>query len=332
MSQSLAGGDRWHIHQLRAHVNISFKFGWNMIVFAFAGYESLLSSLGPGVTRGNFEASRFENGELFITIQTPVRMEHCVILGSIAPPDERLQSFALLAHTLEKEGCLRVTALLPYLAYSRQDKEKPGKSLAAAWVGALLRASGVDEVLTIDVHSQIDQRLFPIPLASLFPAEIFSNAIREFQWTDATLVSPDKGAIPRCQAVNNVLGRPAISIPYFEKQRDEAGIRHVGLFGSVGPRALIIDDMLDTGGTLISACTKLVEIGTREIYIMVTHGLFTGTEWKKLWSLNVERIVCTATVPATQEILEEPRITVLPIVELLREQLALPRKIAATRH
>jgi ribose-phosphate pyrophosphokinase len=246
-----------------------------------------------------------------------------VVLGSIAPPDERMLSLALLAHTLKKEGSPRVTAFLPYLAYSRQDKDKPGQSLAAAWVGYLLQASGVDGVFTIDLHSERDKQLFPIPLISTFPAEMFAHAIKKHHLADATLVAPDNGAIPRCQAVNNALGRPAADIPYFEKQRDEKGIKHTGLFGKVGPRTLIIDDMIDTGGTLISACDKLVQSGTREIYIMVTHGLFTGTGWKKLWSLRVRRIFCTGTVPPTPNILDEPRITTLPIVKLLGEQLAL---------
>ncbi len=292
-----------------------------MIAFAFADYEHLIEALGRVADKGTFEINRFTNGELFAVIRTPVRLAHCVVLGSIAPPDERLLSLALLAHTLKKEGSERVTAFLPYLAYSRQDKDKPGQSLAAAWVGSFLRASGVDEVVTIDVHSERDKQLFPVPLISTFPAEIFANAIRKHQLTDATIVAPDNGAIPRCKAVNKALSRPTASVPYFEKQRDETGIKHTDLCGKVGSRALIIDDMLDTGGTLISACEKLVQIDTQAIYIMVTHGLFTGTEWKKLWSLKVQRVFCTETVRATRDVLGEPRITTLAIVELLMEQL-----------
>jgi ribose-phosphate pyrophosphokinase len=294
-----------------------------MIVFAFADYERLLGQLDPVPQRGAFEIGRFENGELFLSILSPVRTAHCVVLGSIAPPDERLLSLALLAHTLRKEGSTKVTAFLPYLAYSRQDKAKPGKSLAAAWVGSLLQASSIDEVFTIDVHSERDKQSFPIPLTSTFPAELFGHAIKKYQLTDATLVAPDNGAIPRCQAIHNSLGRPDADITYFEKKRDETGITHTGLFGNVGTRALIIDDMLDTGATLVSACEKLVQAGAREIYIMVTHGLFTGPGWKKLWSFRVQRIFCTETVPATEDILNEPRITRLPIAHLLQEQFSL---------
>lgn len=302
-----------------------------MIAFTFSDYEHLIAPLGQFADKGNFEVTRFTNGELFINIRTPVRLAHCVVLGSIAPPDERLLSLALLAHTLKKEGSTRVTAFLPYLAYSRQDKDKPGQSLAAAWVGSFLRTSGVDEVVTIDVHSERDKQLFSVPLISTFPAEIFANAIRKHQLTDATIVAPDNGAIPRCQAVNRALSKATASVPYFEKQRDETGIKHTDLCGKVGPRALIIDDMLDTGGTLISACEKLVQADVQAIYIMVTHGLFTGKEWKKLWSLKVQRVFCTETVRPTREALDEPRITILSIGELLGKQLGLLQNSAVMR-
>lgn len=302
-----------------------------MIIFPFADHLSLFERLGSDANRGSFQIDRFENGELFASVLTPVRREHCVLLGSIAPPDERLFSLALLAHTLKKEGCHKITALLPYLAYSRQDKDKHGQSLAAGWIGSLLQASGVDEAFTIDVHSKRDRNLFAIPLISTFPAELFAKAIRDFQLIDATVVAPDNGAIPRCQAVNEALGRPEAKISYFEKLRVEAGIKHVALFGNVGPRALIVDDMLDTGGTLISACEKLVAAGTRDIFIIVTHGLFTGIGWKKLWSLKVRRIFCTETIPASKEIMAESRITILPIGEVLRDQLSRLQVIAAAR-
>lgn len=300
-----------------------------MVIFAFPGYDSLASQLETAGHRGEFNVGRFENGEIFVRVLTEVRHDHCVLLGSLTPPHERLLSFLLLAHTLKKEGCHKISALLPYLAYTRQDKDKRGESLAASWIGALLSASGIDEVLTVDLHSQRDQQLFPIPLISSFPTELFASAIRRFGLTDATVVAPDNGAIPRCKDVNEALLRPAAAIPYFEKLRHESGIKHTRLFGVVGRRALIIDDMLDTGGTLISACRQLVEAGTREIFIVVTHGLFTGTDWKRLWSLNVQRIFCTDTIPALPAIREEQRITILPIRELLREQLSGLQLIAA---
>ena len=137
-----------------------------MILFAFEAYQAMAAALGKatGLTLGRFRVAHFENGELHIDVHTSVANENCLVLGSIAPPDEQLLSVLLLAHTLKKERARRVTGILPYLAYARHDKDKPGQSLATAWTGSLARASGLDQVITIDVHSERAKALFPIPV------------------------------------------------------------------------------------------------------------------------------------------------------------------------
>ncbi|MCU1299052.1 MAG: ribose-phosphate pyrophosphokinae, ribose-phosphate pyrophosphokinae [Acidobacteriaceae bacterium] len=297
-----------------------------MILFAFSDYDQLSRSLQPDIEeRGKFRVDRFENGELFMQLATAVRSRDCLILGSIAPPDEHLLSFTLLSHTLKKECAHKSIAILPYLAYSRQDKYKPGRSVATAWVGLFFQASGIDEVVTIDVHSEGARRLFPVPLVSLFPAEIFADALKKHQLVDATLVAPDKGAIWRCRMVNRAAGKPDAEVPYFEKQRLDHIASYSGPFGRIAARVVMIDDMLDTGHSLVLACGKLIDAGARQIYIMVTHGLFTGEEWTKLWSLRVERIFCTDTIPPRKDILDELRITRLSIAKLIQGHLLLLR-------
>ncbi len=290
-----------------------------MILFTFGPYEAMeaaLEAVVPELQSGQFRVSRFENGERFVELQTIVAERDCIILGSIAPPDERLVSHTLLAHTLKKEGAKTVTLLLPYLAYTRQDKDKPGQSMATAWAGLLLKAAGCDRVITIDIHSETAQRLFPMPVVSLFPHEVFANAMRECGLMQATVVAPDNGAIRRCEQLQAAAGLPASPIPYFEKRRTENGIIHSGLIGRVGTQALIIDDILDTGGTLISACERLVAAGVQDIYIMVTHGLFTGERWKTLWSLGVKRIFRTDSVPLPEDVYTG-RIKTLSIVPVM---------------
>jgi ribose-phosphate pyrophosphokinase len=138
--------------------------GMRMILFSFAEYQNLALQIQrlPSVQLGQFRVSRFANQELYAVVETAVVGRHCLILGSIAPPDMQTLSLSLLAHTLKNQGAQRVTAVLPYLGYSRQDKPKVGESLGTAWMGAILEASGVDEVLTIDVHSNRDAELFTI--------------------------------------------------------------------------------------------------------------------------------------------------------------------------
>jgi len=294
-----------------------------MILFSCEGYEHISRHFrtNRGISSGEFTIGRYENQELHARVQKPVSGEHCLVLGSIAPPDSQLLSFALLGHTLKKEEASTVTAILPYLAYTRQDKDKAGESLGAAWIGSLLKASGFDQILTVDLHSERDKKLMAVPILSISPAAVFAETIKNYKLTDATIVAPDGGAIRRCEDVKDAAGMPSCETPFFEKKRTDTGIIHRGPIGDVSRRVIIIDDMLDTGGTLVSACEKLVEANAEEIYILVTHGLFTGTGWTKLWSLRVKRIFCTDTVPVPASINTET-ITILPVAPLLCETLA----------
>jgi len=304
-----------------------------MILFASSEFESAAQALRERVSQlrpGQFEAGRFDNGELKIEVETPVKGEQCFVLASIAPPDTRLVSTLLLAHTLRKEGAGRVTGIIPYLAYSRQDKDKPKQSLAAAWTGSLMQASGFDRAITIDVHSPEDQRLFPIPLSSLSPARIFADALKENGLAQATLIAPDEGALGRCEAIREAAGLPKAPVPYFEKRRTETGIVHSSFVGEVGVQAVLVDDILDTGATLVSACQRLYCAGVEDIQIMITHGLFTGNEWQGLWELGVSRIFCTDTVPLPAGV-DPARIVILSAIPLLAEALTVVAGTAGAR-
>jgi ribose-phosphate pyrophosphokinase len=292
-----------------------------MILFVFPAYEAMGRKLGIslGIPPGQFSIDRFPNHELHAVIQTEVANEECFILGTIAPPDEQLLSILLLSHTLKKEGARAIVALLPYLAYARDDKQKAGQSLATAWAGALLQASGVDEVITVDVHSAIAQRLFPMPLVSLSPATIFAQELAKLSLLDATIVAPDEGARDRCQAVARAAGMTA-EVVVLEKRRTREGVIHVNISGHVGHQAVIVDDILDTGGTLVSCCEQLQQRGVGAIIILVTHGLFTGTLWQKLWIPGVTRIYCTDSVPPAQARPAE-NISTLSVLPLLCQHL-----------
>jgi len=206
--------------------------------------KSLVSETGP------FCAKRFENGELHIEIRTSVTREHCLVLGSIAPPDGQMLSALLLAHTLKKEGALRVSAIFPYLAYAGDDKDKPGEAR---------RPHG------------------PAPVHSLSPAEIFAEALTTLELRGATIVAPDNGAIGRCQAVRVAAGMTVCEIPQLRSVGPRRESFHAGFIGKVEGQVVIVDDTLDTGGPLLSACEKLCQSGVSDISILVTHGLFAGT-------------------------------------------------------
>lgn len=178
-------------------------------------------------------------------------------------------------------------------------------------------------MITVDVLSERAKRLFPIPVHSLCPAEVFAEAMNRCGLNGATIAARDQGAIGRCEAVQSAAGMASGKIPYFAKQRTATGITHAGPIGEVGRQAVIVDDILDTGGTLLSACEKLIEVGVEEIWIMVTHGLFTGERWKRLRGLRVKRIFCTDSVPPPAGVCGED-IFRLSIIPLLEKELWLP--------
>lgn len=290
-----------------------------MILFTFPKYKSIVKFLHrmANLRSGNFLVQRFPNQEMYIALSTKVRDKDCLILGSISPPDEQLLELSLLAHTLKKEGARMVTALLPYLAYSRQDKDKKGESMAISLIGGVLDTSGIDEVITIDVHSPKVAQILPFPLEALTPAYIFAREIKKLSLLDATIVAPDEGAISRVRDVAEAAGIQE-PIVYLRKERTKKGVEHLSLQGNVGQKVVVVDDILDTGSTLISACEKLQSQGVKEIVIMVTHGLFTGNAWQKLWSLGVKKIYTTDSIPKTREF-ASARIKILSIKPLLKE-------------
>lgn len=289
-----------------------------MIIFPFPQYKHLVKTLHhlPVSKGGKFEVGHFPNQEIYIKINTDVEIKDCLLTGTISPPEENLISFLLLAHTLKKEGASKITALLPYLAYTRQDKIKTGESLAALAIGEIFRASHINEVVTIDIHSPISESLFPLPLYNLSSAEIFAREINKLKIKNPSLVAPDEGAIERCQKVAQLINKNG-KIAYVKKKRLSKGV-HSDLYGHINSNAIVIDDILDTGATLLSCCKLLKASGAKNIYIFVTHGLFTGDKWRELFSLNVKRIYCTDSIPEVRN-LQLENLTVLSISPILRK-------------
>ena len=292
------------------------------VVFALPAHRAVLPGTlsdrsAPAVRDCSFE--RFANGELCLRLNESVGGRVCAVLGSLAPPDEQMLSVLLLAHTLRREGAKRVVALLPYLGYARQDQAEPGQSLGVAWAGALLKGVGVEIVITLDVHSPEAVDCLPMPVVSISPARLFADALQARGVSGVTVVAPDEGAIARSDAVARAAGIET-PVTYLRKRRDARGVTHQALVGDVTSRIVIVDDILDTGGTLISACRGLRSAGAEEITVMVTHGLFTGERWRKLAGLGVERVYTTDSVPDSgdrgSEIVE-----VLPIGELVVDAL-----------
>lgn len=287
-----------------------------MIIFALDEYKQLASDLCrlPNLTMGDFTVGEFPDQEFFVSLKSFVSGASCLIIGGTKMTNQECFKLFLLGHTLKKEGAKEVIAVIPYLGYARQDKLEAGKSLAAAWLGQLFAASGVDRVVTLDVHSSLVKELYPIPLLSLEPYKIIALGIKQYLADGFVLVAPDEGALDNCRSFQQELGLTG-PIAYFQKKRTGAGVSFSSLHGEVGKKVIIVDDILDTGGTLVGCCQLLQQAGVDEILIVVTHGLFTGKKWQRLWSLGVKKIYCTDSFTKAKELTSD-QIVVLPISEI----------------
>lgn len=237
--------------------------------------------------------ARFANGELVIRLPQPVAGRSCILVGSATPPETRLATLLLAADTLKRDGAAHLTAVLPYLAYARQDRREPGVSLACAWLGELLHASGVDALVTVDIHSDAAAQLLGMPVTSLSPARLLASTLDADDTT--TVVAPDRGARARAAELAGAL-RCGPDVAWVEKRRTPDGVAHTALHGELGAHAVVVDDILDTGATLVSCCRELRRRGVATIDIAVTHGLFTGERWRELLGL-ARTIHVTDTVP-----------------------------------
>jgi len=283
-----------------------------------------LCESSPHVVAGRSEIMRFSNGEMHAIVHEDVNDEECLVIGSVAPPDEQLLALLMLAEALKRNGAVKVRAFLPYLGYARQDKFGPGESGGIMLIGSLLRAAGVDEVITFDVHSDLDGQIIGLPLLSLSTAQLFVPAIHGLGWGDITVIAPDEGAKARAQAVAKAINGGQQTAYLIKKRTD--GILHLDLIGEVSPRVLIVDDILDSGRTLVSACSILREKDVQEIAVAVTHGLFTNEAWKRLFELGVKTLLVSESCPEANR-QKHTSVHVISLVRLLPAVLSeVPRK------
>ncbi len=296
-----------------------------MLLFSLEKFRYLVRAilLGAKLEQSFFNVRRFPNQELFLTIKSKVANQECCVLGTIAPPDENLLTLLLLSHTLKKEGAKKVVALLPYLGYARQDKpmEKEGSGLA--WIGSLLASAGIDTLVTVDLHNPKSTPLLKLPVISLESSELFAAALRKDKTKFDSILAPDEGARERCEQIRKAWGllQP---VAYCKKERGIRGVRVSAVVGKLfGPRILIHDDILDTGETLIAAAEAARRAGTREITIAITHGLFTGSAWRKLWSLGVKKIYVSDSLPSAKKQAGK-NIKIVSLAPLLKNYLQLP--------
>jgi ribose-phosphate pyrophosphokinase len=262
-------------------------------------------SLAEGIAKhleirlGDVEISRFSDGEIFVKLNENVRGVDVFIIQPTTPGQDHLMQLFMLLDAATRASASRVTAVLPYFGYARQDrKDQPRVSLAAKLVANLITTAGADRVLTMDLHASQIQGFFDIPVDHLYAMPVFMDWFREFDLSEFAVVAPDLGSVKMARAYANRLGLPLAIV---EKRRPHANqtevMNVIGAEEVEGRNLLMIDDMIDTGRTLIRAAESLRRVGAREIFACATHPVLSGDALDRLERSPISRIVVMDTIP-----------------------------------
>lgn len=260
----------------------------------------------------------FADGETRIGIEADVGNADLYIVQPISPPaNERLMTLALIADAARAGGAARVTAVVPYFAYARQDVRKsPGEPRSARVAAGLLATAGVDRVVILELHSPALESAFATPLVHLEADELMLPVIRGWHAQDLVIVSPDAGGLKRAQRYASALGSPLAVIAKIRPHPDVAVALQV--LGDVrGRSCLIVDDMASTGGTIASAAQALLDAGAKEVHALFIHAVMAPGALERICAAAVRRIVTTDSVHT----IADSRLQVVPIAPLLARTL-----------
>ncbi len=282
---------------------------------AIAGY--LTMSITNAVIR------RFSDMEVFVEIHENVRGEDVFVIQSTCyPANDNLMELLVTLDALRRGSARRITAVIPYFGYARQDrKSSPRSPISAKLVANLITTAGADRVVTLDLHSGQIQGFFDIPLDNLYAAPVFTNDIRaRYQGDDVMVVSPDVGGVVRARAIAR---RIDAGLAIIDKRREKAGVSEVmNIIGDVhGRRCIMVDDIVDSAGTLCNAAEALMKAGAVSVSAFVTHGVLSGGAVARVTASPLEELVITDSIPATEAVKLAHNIRQLTIAPLMAESI-----------
>jgi ribose-phosphate pyrophosphokinase len=278
--------------------------------------ESIASYLGVPVGRAHL--ARFSDGEVWFQIHDNVRgADVFVVQPTCSPVNENLVELLLMLDAFKRSSASRLTAVVPYYGYGRQDrKDKPRVPISAKLVADLLSTAGTDRVLTVDLHAAQIQGFFDIPVDHLFAAPVIIDHVSQLNLPDLTVVSPDAGGVERARAYAKRLDTPLAIVDKRRDQPNVAEVHHV--IGDVeGRTALIVDDIVDTAGTLTKVAEAIKAAGAREVLASCTHPVLSGHAIERIEKSPLSKLIVTDTLPLTAEKRASGRVVVLTIAELL---------------
>jgi ribose-phosphate pyrophosphokinase len=269
---------------------------------------------------GRAKVSRFSDGEVFVEIQENVRgVDTYVLQPTCAPVNDNLVEMLVMIDALKRASASSITAVMPYYGYARQDrKSSPRTPISAKLIADLISTAGATRVLAMDLHAGQIQGFFNIPVDHLYAKPVLTEYIKQTMGPDAVVVSPDAGGVERARAYSKVLNSPLAIIDKRRKAPNVAEVMNV--IGDIDGRdVIIIDDMIDTGGTLVQAAKALHDKGARRIRACATHAVLSGQAVSRINESPLEEVIVCDTIPLSAEAQSSPKFKVLSAARLLGE-------------
>jgi ribose-phosphate pyrophosphokinase len=284
--------------------------------------EAIAASLNKPLTKALVR--RFADMEVFVEIHENVRGEDVFVVQSTSyPANDNLMELLICLDALKRASARRITCVIPYFGYARQDRKSgPRTPISAKLVANLITAAGADRILTLDLHAGQIQGFFDIPLDNLFAAPVMVKDIQDnFKDADLMIVSPDVGGVLRARAIAKRLGS---DLAIVDKRRERAGESEVmNIIGDVrGRTCILVDDIVDSAGTLCNAATALMDHGAAAVYAYVTHGVLSGGAVARVTASALKSLVITDSIQATEAVRVAHNIRRLSIAPLMGEALS----------
>jgi len=291
-------------------------------VFTGRSHPSLAEEICAllGLPLGRMTLYSFSDGENYVQIDENVRGADVFVIQPTSPPvNDNLMELLIMLDAFKRSSASRITAVLPYYGYARQDrKDKPRVPITAKLAADLIMAAGADRVLTLDLHAAQIQGFFNIPVDHLFAAPVIVGHLKTLEGQDLTIVSPDAGGVERARAYAKRLGATLAIIDKrrFAKNQTEV----MNIIGDVeGRNVFIVDDIIDTAGTLISGVEALLAKGAKSISAACTHAVLSGPAIQRINSSRIDQVIVTNSIPTQDKEADCPRLKTLSIAPLLAE-------------
>lgn len=294
----------------------------NITIFSLTSSKGLTEEIVRmlGIDEGKIAVNHFADGEILVEPQESVRGKHVFIIQSTCGPvNDHLMEMLICIDAVKRASCKEVTCVIPYYGYARQDrKARARQPITSRLVADLLTAAGADRVVAIDLHASQIQGFFKIPTDNLTAVDMIGQYFRRKNINNVCVVSPDHGGVVRAR--NLAANLPDATLAIVDKRRNKPNVAEaMNLIGDVrGKNCIIIDDLVDTGGSLIGCINMLMDNGAKDVYCAATHGVFSNDALARISQSNVKEFVVTNTIELNEQQLQScPKLKVLSVAFLL---------------